>query len=178
MFDNVITSVMVCYTAWQPLYETLGSEVTFHQGIPRKEVIEEWVKTDNNHKMIALDDQMENVMADGDMLKLFTVSAHHERINVLFITQQIFPKGRNARAISLNCQIIILFKNSRDKLQIQTLARQIYPKRTSFLIDAYEKAVAQPFSYLLIDLHNLSDARYQLRTSIFPGQDNSIFVEK
>ena len=42
--------------------------------------------------------------------------------------------------------------NPRDKLQILTLAKQMYPGQTDFFLNQYEEAVKRPFGYLLIDL--------------------------
>ena len=42
--------------------------------------------------------------------------------------------------------------NPRDKLQILTLAKQMYPGQTDFFLNQYEEAVKRPFAYLLIDL--------------------------
>jgi len=43
--------------------------------------------------------------------------------------QDIFPKSLHTRVISLNTKYIVAFKNPRDKLQFQCLARQIYPEK-------------------------------------------------
>ena len=38
----------------------------------------------------------------------------------------------------------MLFKNPRDKLQVLTLAKKMYPGRTDFFLKQYEEAVRRP----------------------------------
>ena len=52
----------------------------------------------------------------------------------------------------MNSHYLVLFMNPRDKLQILTLAKQMYPGQTDFFLNQYEEAVKRPFGYLLIDL--------------------------
>ncbi len=44
-------------------------------------------------------------------------------------------------------------RNPADKLQVATLARQLYPKNQSFLIEAFTEATKSRYSYLLLNLH-------------------------
>ena len=63
--------------------------------------------------------------------------------------QNLFHQGKGSRNISLNSHYLVLFKNPRDKLQILTLAKQMYPGQTDFFLNQYEEAVKRPFGYLL-----------------------------
>ena len=67
---------------------------------------------------------------------------------------------------------MVLFKNPQDKLQILTLARQMYPGQTDFFLNQYEEAVKRPFGYLLIDLKTTTqDNCRQLRTNVLPSKE-------
>ena len=46
----------------------------------------------------------------------------------------------------------MLFKNPRDKLQILTLAKQVYPGQTDFFLNQYEEAVTEKTFWLSADL--------------------------
>ena len=72
--------------------------------------------------------------------------------------------------MSLNSHYLVLFKNPRDKLQILTLAKQMYPGQTDFFLNQYEEAVKRPFGYLLIDLKTSTQANCQLRTNVLPSE--------
>jgi hypothetical protein len=61
-----------------------------------------------------------------------------------------------------------MFKNPRDASQVAILARQMYPGKSQFVVEAYEDATKEPYGYLLIDLRPDTDDRYRIRTKIFP----------
>ena len=65
----------------------------------------------------------------------------------------------------------MLFKNPRDKLQILTLAKQMYPGQTDFFLNQNEEAVKRPFGYLLIDLKTTTQHNYRLRTNVLPSEE-------
>ena len=64
-----------------------------------------------------------------------------------------------------------MFKNPRDKLQVLTLAKEMYPGRTNFFLKQYEEAVRRPYEYLLIDLKTTSQDDCRLRTNVLPGEE-------
>jgi hypothetical protein len=70
--------------------------------------------------------------------------------------------------VNLNTHYIVMFKNPRDASQVAILARQIYPGKSHFVVQAYEDAKTEPYGYLLIDLGPDTDDRYRIRTKIFP----------
>lgn len=57
------------------------------------------------------------------------------------------------------------------------LATQLYPRNTSYFLDAYEKATQNPYSYLLVDLSIRGNKDYALRTGIFPGDLLTVFIK-
>ena len=57
----------------------------------------------------------------------------------------------------------MLFKNSRDKLQILILAKQMYPGQTDFFLNQYEETVKRPSGYVLIDLKTTTQDNGRLR---------------
>jgi hypothetical protein len=71
---------------------------------------------------------------------------------VIFFTQNLFHRNNHVRTTNLNTHYIVLFKNPRDAGQVSTLARQMYPGKSKFVIEAYEDATKEPNGYLLIDL--------------------------
>ena len=66
---------------------------------------------------------------------------------------------------------MVLFKNPRNKLQVLTLAKQMYPGRTDFFLKQYEEAVRRPYGYLLIDLKTTTHDDCRLRTNVLPGEE-------
>ena len=88
----------------------------------------------------------------------------------------IFNKGPNTRTISLNAHYIIMFKNPRDRSQISFLARQMYPKKSKFLEDAYDDATQNPHSYLIMDLKQSTHEDLRVQTAIFPGENRYAYL--
>ena len=104
-------------------------------------------------------------------MNLFTRGSHHRNLSVIYIVQNIFHLGKGSRSISLNSHYLVLFKNPRDKLQILTLAKQMYPGQTDFFLNHYEEAVKRPFGYLLTDLKTTTQDNCRLRTNVLPSEE-------
>ena len=85
--------------------------------------------------------------------------------------QNLFHQGKGCRSISLNSHYLVLLKYPRDKLQILTLAKQMYPGQTDFFFNQYEEAVKRPFGYLLIDLKTTTQDNCRLRTNVLPSEE-------
>ena len=101
----------------------------------------------------------------------FTRGSHHRSLSVIYVVQNLFHQGKGGRSISLNSHYLVLFKNPRDKLQILTLAKQMYPGQTDFFLNQYEEAVKRPFGYLLIDLKTTTQDNCRLRTNVLPSEE-------
>ena len=87
---------------------------------------------------------------------------------MLYLVQNLFPKNKESRTISLNSQYMVVFKNPRDVSQMSHLARQMYPGRVKFVQEAFKDATAVPYGYLLVDLKQDTPEDMRLRTAIFP----------
>ena len=164
-----------CYSEWQPLYEEIDG-VEFIEGIVDIDKIDAKIRN-----LIIIDDLMEE--KDENITKLFTKASHHRNTSVLYITQNIFEQHKDSRTISLNAQYMVAFKNPRDPSQINHLARQMYPRRSEYMLDAFYKATTVSHGYLFIDLTQATPDAYRLRTSIFgrpgcPLKSEVVYVEE
>ena len=112
------------------------------------------------------DDQMIDASKDKRIVNLFTRSSHNRNLSVIYIVQNLFHQGKGSRSISLNSHYLVLFKNLRDKLQILTLAKQMYPPQTDFILKQHKDAVKRPFGYLLIYLKTTTQDNCPLRTNV------------
>lgn len=94
--------ILYCYGIHQPLFDDMErqfSTLTLHHGLPSTETIEEFT-SELEHTLIVLDDLMHRVVQNTDMEVLFTQGCHHRRISVIFITQNLFPRGSKSRNYS------------------------------------------------------------------------------
>lgn len=168
--------IIMCYSEWQPLYDTLP-QVQFHKGLIDVETLNA-----DHPKLLILDDLMELLVSkQGEVIsKIFTKHCHHRNLSVVLITQNVFQKGPHMRNCQLNSHYKVLFKNPGDKTQINCLARQMYPDKgqSKFMIDAFIDATAIRFGYLFVDLKQDTDDMLRLRTNIFPDENTYVYVTR
>lgn len=170
MIDPPPEKIYYCYSEYQPLFDTM-SGVNFHQGLLDVEEIDPSVRN-----LVVIDDLMQEV--DESVEKIFTRNSHHRNLSVIFLTQNLYQKSPHMRTMSLNASYIVLFKNPRDVNQIGVLARQMYSRDSSFLVQAFSDATATPYSYLFLDLRQETLALLRVRTGIFPNEVPYIYVPK
>ena len=144
--------------------------IKFVKGIPTALEQDSYFEV-NKRNLIVFDDQMIDANKDKRIVNLFTRGSHHRNLSVIYIVQNLFHLGNGSRSISLNSHYLVLFKNPRDKLQILTLAKQMYPGQTDFFLNQYEEAVKRPFGYLLIDLKTTTQDNCRFRTNVLPSED-------
>lgn len=150
-------------------------KIEFHEGLPQPEDY----SNDNECKKLVIIDDLMRESSNNTIVDLFTKGSHHKNISVIFITQNIFHQGHGQRDISLNANYIVIFKNPRDRAQIQHLARQVYPEDPRFLTESYHDATAQPHGYLLLDLKQSTPDMCRCRTNIFPDDPQMhVYVPK
>ena len=80
--------------------------------------------------------------------------------------------------MSLNAHYIVLFKNPRDAMQVAILSRQMYPGKSRFLIEVFKDATEKPFGYLLLDLKADTEEMYRIRSGIFSGDRQYVYLPK
>ena len=54
----------------------------------------------------------------------------------------------------------------------------MYPNDTQFAVEAYADATSVPYGYFLVDLKPEQDDRYRLRTTVFPGETQYVYVRR
>ena len=99
-------------------------------------------------------------------------------MSVIFLTQNLCFKSKQSRTVNINTQYIVLFKNPRDASQVATLGRQMYPGYSNFLVEAFKDATERPHGYLLIDLHPETLEKFRIRTKIFKGERQYVYVRR
>lgn len=158
------------YGQWQSMYNAMDG-VEFKQGPPSDEDIQTY-----NDSLLIIDDLMSECVALSS--NIFTKFSHHLRISVIYILQNLFVQSKNQRSISLNTGHIVLFKNPRDFSQAMFLARQVSPYNPNLCVEAFLDATKKPHSYLLFDFLQDTPDTHRMRTNIFPGESDDIYVKK
>ena len=78
----------------------------------------------SKRNLIIFDDLMTKAKCDQRIADLFTKGSHHRNISIVYLTQNVFPKGRACRDIALNMQYLVLFNNLIDRQQVATLGKK------------------------------------------------------
>ena len=153
MIDPSPVRVTWYYGEWQSAYENLDiPNLHLEEGLPSS-------FDASKRNIVVLDDL--TAETDERVTNLFTKKSHHCNASVIYLVQNLFPKNKESRAISLNSQYIVVFKNP-------TLAKQMYPGRVKFVQEAFADATSTPYGYILVDLKQDTPEDLRLLTSILP----------
>ena len=139
--------------------------IHFYEGIPDTQLLDKWYKKTKGGILI-LNDLMREGSDDNRVLDLFTRDSHHRGINVIFMTQDMFPKGKHAKTISRNAHYIIAFENPRDQLGVRIRTQQAFPQEFKDVLNVYRDATERPYRYLMFDLHPNSSDSEKLKTNL------------
>lgn len=170
MIEPPPKKIWYCYGEYQPIFAKYP-HVIFHEGLPDVSNFDGKEPT-----LLVIDDLMQET--NDTVANIFTKISHHRNVSVLYLTQNLFPKNKHARTISINSHYLVIFKNPRDAGQFAVLARQMYPNGSKFAVEAFKDATEKPYGYLLVDLKADTDERHRLRTNIFPGEQTEVYVKK
>ena len=130
------------------------------RGLPKEQDIEA-------NSICVLDDLLSESESSKEVTNMCTRAAHHKPCTMIFISQNMFPGGKEARTRSINTHYYVIFKNPRDKLQMETLARQISPSRAKDIVAVFEDATRSAHGYLFIDFTQECPEDIRYRTNIF-----------
>jgi hypothetical protein len=160
-----------CFGCYQEAFRNL-EHVEFFEGLPSN--FESLLN--GKPTLIVIDDLMSE--SDERVSKLFTKYSHHKNASIIYVSQNLFHRGRENRNISLNAHYLVLFKNPRDSMQIAALGRQIFPGKGKYLQEAYADATAKPYGYLFIDLKPTTPDELRLRTGVLVGEVPFAYIYK
>lgn len=172
VFNCNLANVTWFYNIWQESYEKNKDVVSqYVQGMCTME----WLENNSTQDMTIVIDDMA-MDATEDTAKIFTAGSHHFRVNVIFITQNLFPKNKYFRDISLNTTYLVLFKSVVDKMQIKTFSIRYMPGRSKTFMDIYNQATKKPHSYLLLDNHQETEDNYRILSNFLGEGDNPVSI--
>lgn len=180
VMNDVPNNIVWIYTSFQPLYTELqkkNKKIRFIKGLPDSFEDESPFPADQTH-LVILDDVIFQASDHPEVVRIFTQYRHHRNMSVIMLTQNVFHQGKFSRTIGLNTNYLVLFKNPRDKLQMNILAQQMFPSRKKYFLESLEDATSQPHSYLLLDLTHRCPDRFRLRTGLLPYEWPVVYIQK
>ena len=162
IFNCQMNNVIWCYGIYQhDLHRQLQAKgYALHSGIINVTEIKPY-------NIVVIDDLLHESKNSQDVTAMFTKAAHHKPCFIIYIMQTLFPPGKESRTRSLNTHYYVIFKNPRDKSQVEFLARQILPRNPKVLIHIFEAATAKPHSYLFLDFTQECPEEYRFRSNLF-----------
>ena len=158
MIDPPPEQVKWYYGQWQSAYENLDiPKLRLEEGLPKS------FDTGKRNEVV-----LDNLMAEtgGRVTQLFTKKSHHSNTSVIYLVQNLFPKHKESRTITLNAPYMVVFKNPCDASQVTNLAEHMYPGRINFVQEAVKDATNVPYGYLLVDLKQHTPEDLRLRSTI------------
>lgn len=160
-----------CYGSWQDSFLPMKNKgVTFHEGIPPHTALRKWFPNQQGGVLI-LDDLMDEGSNEKEVLDLFTKHSHHLNITVMYLCQDLFPKGKFAKTISRNAHYVVVFKNPRDQVGLRNLLQQAWPNNFSDVLTMFQKLTdGRPFSYMLLDFHPSSKDNERVKSHLLKDE--------
>jgi hypothetical protein len=169
--------IIWAYGEWQDSYEELKKipNLELVEGIPD---IAPLKQNKQEKKLVVCDDLMQALGKEKntDLVSLFVRGSHHWNVGIIHIVQNLFYA--NMRTARINSHYLVLLKNPSDRLQVMTLARQLYPHKYKSFLEAFEDACSERYGYLLIDNEPSTDDSLRLRSHIFPGENCVVYIPK
>lgn len=178
MLEIVPDILIIYYAKMQDAYANIKRHSPIKTIILRLGKPEEYELTFDKSKitLIVIDDLMDEIEDDVNIANLFTRGSHHDNVSVIILTQNLFPKGKVSRTISINAQYFVLFKNPRDASQIMHLARQVMPGNSREMVQAYKMATEKPYGYLFLDFHQKTPEFLRMQSNILNKDDKHTIV--
>ena len=168
LFHHSPHSIHYCYGAWQPAYDRMNQfPIRFHKGVPQQNDIGKWFPRGG---ILILDDLMDECGNDKGVLDIFTKYSHHKNVSVIYLLQDIFPKGKYSKTISRNVHYVWAFKNPRDQLGLKNLLLQAFPNNWSQVLETFQKAAERPYGYVLLDFHPSSPDTQRILSHVLKGE--------
>ena len=175
LFYPVPTKVIYMYSVYHKEFDELPPNVELVEGFPDN-VID--MVRGHDHSLIVLDDLMSQCSNDQRVADLFTRSSHHHGISVLYLTQNLFPPWKSIAHDQLELPLHGHIPKPARFVRYLTLAKQMFPGRTDYLMESFRDATSRPYGYLVIDCHQLTPENMRLRTNILPGERQIAYVKR
>ena len=87
-----------------------------------------------------------------------------------FASLNLFFQNTEHRLMGLNSTYLCAFKNPRDLRQISTLGAKMIPGKGKFIVEAFQRATKNPWSYLFLDYNQDCPDIVRMRSNILPDE--------
>ena len=153
LFNPVPQKTILYFREWQSIYDNwkkMGFIDEFYDSFPEEDEFRDRLDLDGTGTVVVFDDFFLHVEKNKTFFdNLFCINSHHLKISVILIVHNLFAKS--LRTLSLNCHRFFLTQSLRDKGQLQALARQAFPGKSEFVIQAFDDSMAARYGHICLD---------------------------
>ena len=181
---QTLSELMLIYEVWQDLYNDMGQCVEqgkfrVHQGIP--ENIDEFIgdpQADNTKgRCLIIDDQQQLLSKEPYsqiISKLFEILAHHRRVHVFLLLQDLVGGVKAIRSAIHNCQYILMTPGFKNHSYLQ---RELLPGWSGVLKNACHKCFnVYKRPYLILDQQVYTSPRHLLKTGLLSSEQFGLML--
>ena len=170
LFQQTFDKIYFFYQHSQPLYDDMQKEIEnlqFLRGVIF-EIIDS-LKNNGTKYVLIFHDSCEEICSSTAFVDI-TTAGKNRGVSTIYIEHNLFHQSKLGRDLELQNTHIVLFKSSRDVMQVTTLNTQL--GLGSELVDWYRDATSAPFVHLLIDLSRRTEdrLRYCTNTGSIPSK--------
>jgi hypothetical protein len=112
------------------------------------------------------------------VLRLFTQISHHQNINVVYVTQNLFDRSCSANiSINRNANYLILMRALKDRTPARVVFSKAFPDpcQSRALVRLFDEVTAEkPYSYLCLSFAQNTPHPLRICTNIFGENGNPI----
>ena len=153
LFNPVPQKAILYYREWQEVYgvwKKMGFIDEFYDSFPDEEEFRDRLDLEGTGTVVVFDDFFLHVEKNKSFFdNLFCINSHHLKVSVILIVHNLFTK--DMRTLSLNCHRFFLTQSLRDKGQLQSLARQAFPGKSDFVIQAFDDSMKARYGHICLD---------------------------
>lgn len=141
--------------------------------------LEELQKIKFNPKLthlLIIDDLYREVVQSKFCNELFFKLCHHCQIVLFFISHNIYASGSYSKDMARQSQYCILFRNKRDRIAIETLARNSLGIKSKDMQEIFRKVSENSsYGYVVLDMHPQTAEEFQIVSRITPPEYPNIY---
>jgi hypothetical protein len=177
MIQPNISEIIWCYGIESPQLKVLKQKfpdiLKLHKGLPD---IDKLAKTPEGFNRVLIIDDLMGESKGSTLSNLFTKGSHHLGLSIVYIVQNVFHQSKEMRNIFLNSMYKILFYNPGDVTQLSILNNRMYPGHPGFIPGIMKHLAKHPHAYLAFDQHPRTPEELRVRSHIFPGEENTVYL--
>jgi len=162
LFESRPRKVLYCMGVETTSHPPAG--VDLYKGLPDEDSIK--VFCGGAPAIVVLDDLLIEMQKRPEMLRALAIRlVHHLNITVIILTQSLFDVSRVVRT---NANYVVLFRSDASQLAVAMYGRQLFTGATyKYFMESFKDATAEPYSYLVVDIHPRTHPDIRLLSDIF-----------